>query len=154
MNYIDLLTQEEKPILCRIITGRDFKELFKRNEQEFSKIRKGFRAKSLTEQQALSIAIVNVDKPFIAMWVNTRVDIWLKEIQENIEELEEEGSTHDIALASTMLDSVFANNVDLYLSNLQEKLWMRMPALNFMKEWRASNLSVQGMRRWLTVLRF
>ena len=30
MNYIDLLTQEEKPILCRIITGRDFKELFKR----------------------------------------------------------------------------------------------------------------------------
>ena len=33
MNYIDLLTQEEKPILCRIITGRDFKELFKRNEQ-------------------------------------------------------------------------------------------------------------------------
>lgn len=153
MNYIDLLTQEEKPILCRIITGRDFKELFKRNEQEFSKIRKGFRAKSLTEQQALSIAIVNVDKPFIAMWVNTRVDIWLKEIQENIEELEEEGSTHDIALASTMLDSVFANNVDLYLK-LAGKLWMRMPALNFMKEWRASNLSVQGMRRWLTVLRF
>ena len=28
MNYIDLLTQEEKPILCRIITGRDFKELY------------------------------------------------------------------------------------------------------------------------------
>ena len=153
MNYIDLLTQEEKPILCRIITGRDFKELFKRNEQEFSKIRKGFRAKSLTEQQALSIAIVNVDKPFIAMWVNTRVDIWLKEIQENIEELEEEGSTHDIALASTMLDSVFANNVDLYLK-LAGKTMDADPALNFMKEWRASNLSVQGMRRWLTVLRF
>ena len=32
MNYIDLLTQEEKSILCGIITGRDFKELFKRNE--------------------------------------------------------------------------------------------------------------------------
>ena len=135
MNYIDLLTQEEKPILCRIITGRDFKELFKRNEQEFSKIRKGFRAKSLTEQQALSIAIVNVDKPFIAMWVNTRVDIWLKEIQENIEELEEEGSTHDIALASTMLDSVFANNVDLYmlLRPREQKIW------DDTREWLASN---------------
>ena len=60
MNYIDLLTQEEKSILCGIITGRDFKELFKRNEREFSKIRKGFRAKSLTEQQALSIAIANL----------------------------------------------------------------------------------------------
>ena len=97
MNYIDLLTKEEKSILCGIITGRDFKELFKSNEQEFSKIRKGFRAKSLTEQQALSIAIVNVDKPFIAMWVNKRVDIWLTVIQENIAELEVEGSTYDIA---------------------------------------------------------
>ena len=147
MNYIDLLTQEEKPILCRIITGRDFKELFKRNEQEFSKIRKGFRAKSLTEQQALSIAIVNVDKPFIAMWVNTRVDIWLKEIQENIEELEEEGSTHDIALASTMLDSVFANNVDLYLklagktmdADARSKLHERMESI---KSERARNAEV------------
>ena len=41
----------------------------------------------------------------------------------------------------------------IYTSNLQEKLWIRMPALNFKKEWRASNLSVQGMRKWLTVLR-
>ena len=115
MNYIDLLTPEEISILCGIITGRHFKELFKKNEQEFSKIRKGFRAKSLTDPLALSIAIANVSKPFIAMYVNTMVDIWLKEIQKNIEELEGEGSTHDIALASTMLDSVFANNVDLYL---------------------------------------
>ena len=115
MNYIDLLTPEEKSIFCGIITGREFKKLFRRNEQEFSKIRKGFRAKSLTEQLALSIAIANVDKPFIAMWVNTRIDIWLKEIQESVDKLEEEGSAYDIALATTMLDSVFVNNVDLYL---------------------------------------
>ena len=69
MNYIELLTKEEKSILCEIITGKDFKEFFKKNEQEFSKIRKGFRAKSLTEQHALSIAISNIDKPFIATWV-------------------------------------------------------------------------------------
>ena len=147
MNYIDLLTQEEKSILCGIITGRDFKELFKRNEQEFSKIRKGFRAKSLTEQQALSIAIVNVDKPFIAMWANTKVKIWLKEIQENIEGLEREGSTHDIALATTMLDSVFANNVDLYLklagktldTDARSKLQERMESI---KSERARNAEV------------
>lgn len=122
MDYIDLLAQEEKSTLCGIIAGREFKELFKRNEQEFTKIRKGFRAKSLTEQSALSIAIANVDKPFIAMWVNTRVDIWLKEIQENIEKLEGEGSIHDIALAATMLDSVFANHVDLYLKLVGKSL--------------------------------
>ena len=51
MNYIELLTQEEKVNLCGIMGGRDFKELFKHNERE------GFRAKSLTEELALSIAI-------------------------------------------------------------------------------------------------
>ena len=103
MDYINLLAQEEKSTLCRIITGRDFKELFKRNEQEFSKIGKGFRLKQLTEQSALSIARANIDKPFIVMWVNTKVDGWLKEIQESIERLEGEGSTHEIALATTTL---------------------------------------------------
>lgn len=49
MNYIELLTQEEKVNLCGIMGGRDFKELFKHNEREFQKIRKGFRAKSLYE---------------------------------------------------------------------------------------------------------
>lgn len=114
MNYIELLTKEEKSILCGIITGKEFKELFKRNEQEFSKIRKGFRAKSLTEQHALSIAISNIDKPFISTWVNTMVEHWLKEIQENIAKLEGEGLSHNVALATTMLDSFFVNNVELY----------------------------------------
>lgn len=115
MDYISLLTQEEKTILCQIITGKSFKELFKRNEPDFAKIRRGFRAKSLTEQLALSTAIANVDKPFIAMWVNKRIDIWLKEIQTNIESLEMKGATPNLALATTILDSVFADHVDLYL---------------------------------------
>ncbi len=40
MNYIDLLTQEEKTILCRIITGRDFKNSLKetnRNSRKYEK---------------------------------------------------------------------------------------------------------------------
>lgn len=114
MNYIGLLTKEEKSTLCEIITGKEFKELFKRNEHEFSKIQKGFRAKSLTEQHALSIAITNIDKPFIAMWVNIQVEYWLNEIKENIAKLEEEGFSHCAALATTMLDSFFSNNIELY----------------------------------------
>lgn len=149
MNYISLLTQEEKSALCGIITGRNFKELFRTNEKEFSKIRGGFRAKSLTEQQAMSIAMTNIEKTFIAMWVNTRVDIWLKEIQENIEKLEEklekDRSAYDIALATTMLDSVFENNVDLYFKlsgkaldmDARAKLYERMKSI---KSERARNM--------------
>lgn len=122
MNYIGLLTKEEKSLLCEIITGKDFKELFKSNEREFSKIQKGFRAKSLTEQHALSIAVTHIDKPFIAMWVNRRVERWLEEIKENIAKLEEEGSSHGAALAATMLDSFFVNNVELYFKLIEAPL--------------------------------
>lgn len=115
MSYTDLITKEEILTLCDIITGKEFKEQFKRNEPEFSKIRKGFRAKSLTEQLALSIAKANIDKPFISLVVNTKVESWLMEIQENIISLESGGLSHIDALASTMLDSVFVDHVDLYL---------------------------------------
>lgn len=115
MNYISLLTQEEKSILCDVVTGREFRKYFMENENSFSKIRKGFRAKSLTERQALQIAKTNVGTPFIAMWVNTKVDSWLKQIQENIEKLEEDGLTYDFALTTTMLDSIFVDHADLYL---------------------------------------
>lgn len=114
MNYVGLLTKEEKAILCEIITGKEFKELFKKKEQDFSKIQKGFRTKSLTEQHALSVAVANIDKPFIATWVNIKVEYWLKEIQENIVRLEGKGSSHSAALATTILDSSFANNIELY----------------------------------------
>lgn len=122
MNYIGLLSQEEKVTLCKIMTGREFKEFFKMNERAFSNVQKGFRAKTLTEQHALSIALNNVDNEFIATCVNTKVDIWLKDIRENIEKLEGEGLTHDTALAATMLDSVFDDNIALYFKLVGETL--------------------------------
>lgn len=114
MNYIELLNKEEKVTLCEIITGKEFKELFRKNEREFSKIQKGFRSKSLTDQYALFIATINLDSPFIITFINTIVEHWLSEIQENIEKLENENYSHSAALATTMLDSYFANNIELY----------------------------------------
>lgn len=122
INYTVLLSQEEKSVLCEIITGKDFKKLFMRNEQEFLKLRKGFRAKALTESLALSIAITNVDKPFIAMQINTQIDTWLTEIQENTKKFEREGLIHDIALATAIFDSPFVNNIDLYLKLAKKTL--------------------------------
>ena len=137
MNYIEHITPDEKNTLCEIITGRDFKELFKQNEKEFAKIQKGFRAKTLNDKFALTIAIKNIDKPFISSFVNLMVDTWLKEIQNHIENLEKGCSTHDDALADTLLDSYFSNDVDLYLKlsgkSLDEKalakLYERMGSL-------------------------
>lgn len=120
MNYIELLNEDEKALLCEIITGKLFKELFKQKERAFSKIQKGFRAKSLPDSLALSIAIKNIDEPFISIFINKVVEDWIKDINLKIENLETHGSTYDLALATALLDSVFAEHVDIYLK-LTEK---------------------------------
>lgn len=125
-NYIALLKKEEKETLCEIITGQEFKSLFISNEREFSKIQPGFRAKTLGEQRALSIAKAHVQNPFIAMWINLKVERWLNEIQENIDKLEKEEVAHDIALANTLLDSVFHNNIPLYFKLIEQPLDVRL----------------------------
>ena len=140
MNYLKDLTKEEKSILCEIITGKEFNELFRKNPQEYSKIEKGgFRLKFLPDEKALSIAKSNLDKTFIARWVNTKVEHWLKEIQENIDKLKGEGLVHNIALATTMLDSFFVNNVELYFkltdnsldTDVCSNLYKRMEDIKF-----------------------
>ena len=114
MNYIENLTQEEQETLCELITGNAFKVLFVKSEQAFSRIQKGFRAKSVSEKQALKLAKSNIDKPFIADFINNYVDRWLQEIREHIDNLEREGIEHDNAVAQTMIDSVFSSNINLY----------------------------------------
>ena len=122
MNYLQLLTKEEKTALCSIIGGKEFREVFKRNEKEFIKIKKGFRAKSLADDVALTTAIINIDKPFVSFAVNARVDIWIKQIQENIALLEGRGAPHETALATTLIDSFFANNIELYFTLTEQPI--------------------------------
>lgn len=115
MNYIDTLTQEEKMILCGLMTGKELKDLFIKNEQAFSQIQGGFRAKKLKEEQALHIAINNVNKPFIADGINQWINLQMGGIRKNIKALEEEGAAPQIALPLILQDSVFANNIELFL---------------------------------------
>lgn len=115
MNYIGTLTQEEKMILCGLMTGKELKDLFIKNEQAFSQIQGGFRAKKLKEEQALHIAINNVNKPFIADGINQWINLQMGGIRKNIKALEEEGAAPQIALPLILQDSVFANNIELFL---------------------------------------
>ncbi len=138
MDYIKFLTREEKEILCDIITGRGFKKHLK-------------NFKSLSEQNALYMAKtkINVNDHSVSQCVNSKVDTWLKEIQENIEKLEGKGSTHDTALATAMIDSSFANNVDLYFklagktldTDTLSRLHERMESI---RSERAKNVEVNG----------
>ena len=115
MNYIDLLTKDEQAVLCEMITGRNFKGYFEKYQKAFSKMKKGFRAKSLSNEAALETAIDHIHEPFIFNWINDGVAFHLENIQENVEIFENEGLEHDNALAKALMDSFFADNVGLYL---------------------------------------
>ena len=115
MNYIDLLNKDEQAALCEMITGRNFKEYFKKNEKSFSKMKKGFRAKSLSNEDALKTAVANIDNPFVSSWINDGVAFHLEKIRENVEIFENEGLEQNLALAKALMQSFFEDNVGLYL---------------------------------------
>ena len=114
MNYISLLTQGEIEILCNLVSGKRFKALFQKKSKEFSKIKPGFRPNGISEKDAVSLGIKYIDKPFISSFVNTTVEIWLKEIEEFYTNLASNGRNGDEALAETLSGSWFSANLSLY----------------------------------------
>ena len=115
MNYMGLLNKEEKVTLCiMMFTGRECKQFFKHNEQLFQFLRKGFRVKTLTEKQALLIVINNINDPDILMWFNANIEQWLTWIKEKTANLEEDGVSHNTALATVLLNSKFFINPEMY----------------------------------------
>ena len=115
MNYLGLLNKEEKISICTMmLTGRDCKQFFIGNEPVFLSIKKGFRAKSLTEKQALLIVINNIDHPNIAIWINWNLEQCLERVQNETLRLEEEGRSHKSALATALLYTKFSMNTEMY----------------------------------------
>lgn len=124
-NYLSRLDQDEKKVLCEIISGKCFKEDFIRHPDLFQKIKPGFRAQKISEDDALKLAISNIDKPVLEMTINDIVGKFLKLINDDIEKSISEHNKikvpdDDIAIIYSLLASPFENNIDIYLK-LNEK---------------------------------
>ena len=61
MNYIEELTQDELKYICKTIPFSAATGYFRRYPKEFTKIRPGFRVKSLTEEM-VALLIKNIPK--------------------------------------------------------------------------------------------
>ena len=125
MDYLSLLNDDEKKELCELISGKYFKEEFIKNPELFQKVKKGFRAQNLSEDEALKTIVKNIDKPFVEAFINELVSKLLKIIDENIEKRiseynKDKTSDQDIALVASILSSPFENNIEMYLK-LNEK---------------------------------
>lgn len=119
MYDISNLPPTELEKICRIITGKEFKKLFQRRPGEFTKIKKGFRPKSISETDAINIAIRYSDKPFIFSFIKHFIENNLEAIQGRIEYYKYLGMDENMAIAKALSRSVFSENPEMYfkLSN-------------------------------------
>lgn len=108
MNYISLFSENELDIILVKIGGEIFKSLYIKYPKFFAKIKPGFRAKSISETMAVTIAKSNINEPFIQNCVNYHITNWITEINNNTASFEKD------ALAEALIDSVFIDNISVY----------------------------------------
>jgi predicted nuclease with TOPRIM domain len=116
------LTESEVRTVCEIISGRSIKKLFETNPMEFAKIKRGFRASSLSDKAAIDLAVKYRNELFISDYLNTILFGWVNEIREIGESIEAEVKDYDISIASTLVDSVFSENIELYFKLIEKKV--------------------------------
>lgn len=114
MNYLSLLTKEEVNALCGVISGKTIRKLFIENPKEFGKIKPGFRANKISEEEAVSLASQNVNRSFLKFFLNKYTEGLLKYGEHNISALKLQGHVEEQAIAETLADSPFNGHIELY----------------------------------------
>lgn len=111
----ELLSEDEYKKICNVIPPKETIKYFKRNPKEFVKLRPGFRPQSLGQKDAAALLIQYRDRDFISYYVQKRVETWLNQIDEAIEEYLKEKDSKISAYINVLADSFFAKNVSAYL---------------------------------------
>lgn len=114
MKYTELLNDEDITYICKAISGKNFKKIFADSPKEFTKIKPGFRPNSMSDEDAVELAIKNSNKEFVRGFIEAMIKKWLTEIEANIELLQMDGRDYEDSVALTLLDSYFAENIKLY----------------------------------------
>lgn len=123
MSYISLLTENEIQYICSAIPVKDVSEYFQRYPKEFAKILPGFRATTIS-QYNIDIGILlfnNRNMSFVSSFIDTKIKIWLREIQDHLDQCKKNGDNKDIAYIQTLSQSFFAGNVALYFKLSEKK---------------------------------
>lgn len=121
MNYLKELTKEEIEYICRTIPFNVASGYFRRYPKEFTKIRPGFRVKSLTEDMVARTLYDFRTRDFIETFIIEVVNQWIKEIDEELDKTIQEGITQEAAYIEVLSQSFFAENVPLYFKIKEEK---------------------------------
>lgn len=114
MNYITDLIEEDMKYICSVIPYKETIDYFKQYPKEFSKLKPGFRAKSLNEKEVTRILFDFRNRNFVSSFIVKHVDIWLQEIKDALNEAKNTGINYEERYINVLSRSVFSHNIKLY----------------------------------------
>lgn len=101
--------------LCRQMSPKEIKSYFQKFPKDFTRIKPGFRPNALSDDDAINLMIRHSDKPFIWSFIENTVKLWFSEIDGFRKEQERKGATQEESLLMAIPQSVFADNVELFV---------------------------------------
>lgn len=122
MIYLPTLNDDEVRYIFSQIPYPHIIRHFTKSAKEFNKMRPGFRAKSISEIEAIRLLTVNRHRPFIADFIEFHLSNWLGQINDYYNEQKSGSDNHISALLHTLPRSVFAENVALYFKLVNEDI--------------------------------
>ena len=115
------LTNEDIKYICTVIPCQETAAYFKKYPKEFTKIRPGFRVKSLNDDMLTRILYEFRTKDFISSYLNKHIINWIKEIDSELIKLKEQGIDQNAAYIDVLSRSFFAENVALFFKIKEEE---------------------------------
>ncbi|MDR1706369.1 MAG: hypothetical protein LBR46_00020 [Prevotella sp.] len=123
------LTEEEIVYVSRLVTPKEIRTYFQKHPKEFAKIRPGFRANSLSDDDTIALVCKNSNSPFVASFLKKWIDKWLLQIQESRNELDQKGASPQESLLLAISTSIFSDNIDLFFKISDEEYLVEYIAL-------------------------
>lgn len=121
MNYLLDLTKEEIKYICSEIPFQESVAYFRRYPKEFTKLKPGFRVKSLTHTDVVKILYDFRNRDYIASFIIKHINRWIEEIEEELSHKTNEGMDAEMAYIDVLSRSFFAKNVPLYFKIKEEE---------------------------------
>ena len=115
-----MLSDEEFEWLCWEITGKQFREYFKRNSKEFKKLVLGKRPEKLNDKECIQIAIKNKDNNYIVSFINRNINGWLSSISDYLGKKECPDS--DEVISEMLFNSHFVDRISLYFKLIRKNV--------------------------------
>lgn len=114
MNYLIDLTREEIKYVCTVIPFMEVSAYFRRYPKEFTKLRPGFRVKSLNEDTVIRTLYDFRNREFIASFLIKHIERWIEEIDGELAKALENGLDKEAACIDVLSRSFFSGNVALF----------------------------------------